>query len=144
MRSVESRGTSFETYLNLTNTEPNALVERLRDEARRSVARELVLEAVADRLGLEVSDAEVEALVREQAEASEDDPDAVVERMRHGGGFERLRDDLRLGAALDRVAAEVKPISVELASARERLWTPEKEKTAADTKLWTPGTKEPA
>jgi hypothetical protein len=38
----------------------------------------------------------------------------------------------------------VKPIPVDLADAREKLWTPEKGKTRADTKLWTPGSKEPA
>ena len=44
--------------------------------------------------------------------------------------------------ALDRVAAEVKPISPELAEARDKLWTPEQERPAAETKLWTPGSKE--
>ena len=41
-------------------------------------------------------------------------------------------------------AAEVTPIPVELADAREKLWTPEKEKPETGTKLWTPGSKEPA
>ena len=58
------------------------------------------------------------------------------------GAAERLRDDLRLRNALDRVAAEGKPIAFDLAHAREKLWTPEKEKTPAETKLWTPGSKE--
>jgi hypothetical protein len=55
---------------------------------------------------------------------------------------ESIRDDLRLRNALDRVAHEVKRIPVELAHAREKLWTPEKEKAASDTKLWTPGQEE--
>jgi len=38
-----------------------------------------------------------------------------------------LRQDLRLRKALDRVVSEVKPISTELAQAREKLWTPEQE-----------------
>ena len=49
---------------------------------------------------------------------------------------------MRLRAALDRVAAEVKRIPVELAEAREAIWTPEKEKPETPTKLWTPGSKE--
>jgi len=38
----------------------------------------------------------------------------------------------------------VKPVSPEQAEARERLWTPEKEKekTKESKKLWTPGSKE--
>ena len=55
---------------------------------------------------------------------------------------DQIREDLRLRAALDRVAAEVKPIAVELAAAREQLWTPGQEKTPQETTLWTPGSKE--
>ncbi len=144
VRSVERRGIPFETYLQLTGATPDALVERLRAEAQQSVARELVLEAVADQLGIEISDEEIRAVIREQAEAADDDADAAIEQIFAAGGHERLRDDLRLRAALDRVAAEVRPIAPELASAREKLWTPEQEKAPSDTKLWTPGSKEPA
>jgi hypothetical protein len=38
----------------------------------------------------------------------------------------------------------VKPIAVELAQARERLWTPEKEKGGPAMKIWTPGSEERA
>ncbi len=144
VRSVEARGVPFESYLQLAGASAEELVDRLRAEASHSVARELVLEAVAEKLGLEVADSEVDAVVREQAQAAGDDPDVVLEELRHTGAYERLREDLRLRAALDRVAAEVKPISADLAAAREKLWTPEKEKTEIDTKLWPPGSKEPA
>jgi trigger factor len=142
VRSVEGRGIRFEAYLAMTGATPDELVARMRDEAARSVARELVLETAADELGIEISDERVEELVREQADAAGEDADEVVGQLRHGGGFERLREDLRLRDALDRVAAEVKPISVDQAAAREAIWTPEKETTPADTKLWTPGSKE--
>ena len=119
---------------------PEELLARLRDEAERSVARELVLEAVADKLGIEVPDDEIEALVREQAEAIGEDADETLRAaLRETGRFETLREDLRLRNALDRVAAEVKRIPRELAEAREAIWTPEKEKPQTDTKLWTPG-----
>ena len=52
-------------------------------------------------------------------------------------------DDLRLKAAVDRLAADVKPISAELAAARDKLWTPDKENQEPEKKLWTPGSKEP-
>ena len=38
----------------------------------------------------------------------------------------------------------MKRIPAELAAAREKLWTPEKERAKTETKLWTPGSKEPA
>ena len=58
------------------------------------------------------------------------------------GQQESIREDLRLRAALDRLVADVKPIAPELAEARDKLWTPDKEKAEGETKLWTPGSKE--
>jgi trigger factor len=138
-RQVEARGIALETYLAMTGQQPEQLVARLGEEARRSVARELVLEAVAEELGLSVSDEEVESLVREQADVIGDDADETLLRLRESGRFETLREDIRLRNALDRVAAEVKRIPRELADARDAIWTPEKEKQQTETKLWTPG-----
>jgi hypothetical protein len=56
--------------------------------------------------------------------------------------YEQERQSLRLARALDRIAAEVKPISLDQAEAREAIWTPDKEKPKTETKLWTPGSKE--
>src|SRR5579875_1469511 len=137
-RQVEARGVGLETFLAMTGQRPEDLVARLHDEAERSVARELVLEAVADELGLEVPDAEVEQLVREQAEALGEDPERTLAALRESGRFETLRDDVRLQRALDRVAAEVKRIPLAQAQAREAIWTPDKEKPPAEPKLWTP------
>jgi trigger factor len=141
--SLERRGISADAYLSLSGQTPEQLMERLGGEARRSVARELVLEAAADKLGIAVPDEEVDELVREQADAVGDDADAVVEQLRASGRYETLRFDLRLRNALDRIVAEVKRIPAELALARESIWTPEQEKPDTPTKIWTPGTKEP-
>lgn len=138
-QQVESRGIQLETYLAMTGQSAEQLVARLEDEAGRSVARELVLEAAADQLGIAVGDDEVEALVREQADLLEEDADASLDRLRESGRFETLREDMRLRNALDRIVSEVKRIPRELAEAREAIWTPDKEKPQTETKLWTPG-----
>ncbi|HJU37660.1 MAG TPA: trigger factor [Gaiellaceae bacterium] len=137
-RQVEARGVDLETFLAMSGQQPEELVARLRDEARRSVARELVLDAVSARLGLEVPDAEVEELVREQAEALGDDAGEMLVALRESGRFESLREDLRLRKALDQVAAEVRRIPLAQAEAREAIWTPDKENPPTETKLWTP------
>jgi trigger factor len=140
LRSLERRGISIETYLAVTGQTPEQLRDGLRAEAARSVARELVLEGVAEKLGLEVTDDELRDFLREQAaEAGEEDPDAVVEHIWHDGRPEQLREDLLLRKALDRVVADVQRIPVELAAAREKLWTPGQEKGPAATNIWTPG-----
>ena len=144
IRSLERRGIAPETYLQLTGRTAEELTASMQLEAALSVARELVLEAVADKVGIEVSDDEVKQLVREQAESAGEDADKVIDDLWQHGRHEDLREDLRLRAALDRVAAEVKPIPIEQAEAREAIWTPDKEKPEQETKLWTPGSKEPA
>ena len=120
-RQVEARGVSLETFLAMTGQPPEELVARLSEEAQRSVARELVLDAVAEQLGIDVPDAEVEELVREQAEALGDDADEMLVALRESGRFESLREDLRLRKALDHVAGEVKRIPLAQAEAREAI-----------------------
>jgi trigger factor len=144
VQSLERRGISPETYLTVSNQTPEQLEERLRAEAARSVARELALEAVADKAGLEVTDDELREFVRENAEAEGGEADEVVEQLFASGRHELLREDLRMRKALDLVVAEVERIPLDLARAREKLWTPDKGAAAPETKLWTPGSKEPA
>jgi trigger factor len=144
LRSLEQRGLNLETYLQLTGQRPEQLRDAVRVEARQSIARELVLEAAADKLGIDVSDDEVRELIREEAEAAGEDAEELIAQVWEQGRPERLRADLRLRKALDRIAEDVKRIPVELARARESIWTPEKEKPEAATKLWTPGSKETA
>ena len=138
LRTLERRGISPETYLMASNQTPEQLRDQLRAEAVLSVARELVLDAVAEQLEVEVSDGEIEAALREQGETDETVAEVMASPLR-----DSIREDLRLRFALDRVAAEVKAIPIELAAAREKLWTPGQEKPAAETTLWTPGRKDP-
>ena len=143
-RSLESRGISTDVYLQVTNQTPEQLAASVRAEAAQSVARELVLEAAADKLGIDVPDEQVDELVREQAELAGEDPVEVTRQLRESGRFEALRADLRLREALDRIVAEVKRISPEVAHARDKLWTPDKETDPSKPKIWTPSSKEPA
>jgi trigger factor len=143
LRSLANRGISAEAYLQATGQSVDVLVGQMRAEAAQSVARELALEAVADKAGIEVDDDAVRELVREQAVAAEEDPDEVIADVWEHGHQEALREDLRLRAALDRLVADVTPISTELADARDKLWTPEKENDEPEQKLWVPGGKEP-
>jgi trigger factor len=146
VRSLERRGISVETYLQASGTSAEDLQRQMVLEAAVSIARELALEALAERAGIEVTDDEVKAYLREEAEKADEDADALIEDVWAHGQQEGVREDLRLRAALDRLVADVTPIAPDLAAAREKLWTPEKEKEKpeADTKLWTPGSKEPA
>jgi trigger factor len=140
-RSLQMRGISTETYLTMTGQSADEVVARLRAEAEQSLARELVLDAAASKLDVEVSDEEIDELIESQSEEGDD----VAESKRllqENGGYERIRADLRLKKALDEIVAGVKRIPVELAAARDKLWTPEKEKEGTKMNIWTPGSEE--
>jgi trigger factor len=139
VRSLERRGIGLEAYLAMTGQTQEQIIGRLREEAEQALKRELALDAVADRLGLEVADEEIETLVRREAEETGEDPEALLTAARESAGFEQLRGDLRMRKALDEVVAGIKRIPIELAKAREKLWTPEKEKAPTEMKIWTPG-----
>jgi trigger factor len=136
-RSLQARGIDANTYFAVTGQSAEALEQRLRAEASQSVGRELVLEAVADKLGLEVTDDEIRQELRDAGEEEADIDEFIAQ-----GGADNVREDLRLKKALDRIAAEVKPIEPSLHEARESIWTPEKEQPQPGAKLWTPGSKE--
>ncbi len=140
-RSLQGRGISTETYLTMTGQSAEEVVARLRAEAEQSLARELVLDAAADKLGVEVSDEEIDELIASQSEES-DDVEESKRLLQENGGYERIRADLRLKKALDEIVAGVKRIPVELAAARDKLWTPEKEKEGTKMNIWTPGSEE--
>ena len=142
-RSLERRGISLDTYLAASGGNAQELERQMVLEAAVSVARELALEALAEKVGIEISDDAVKEYIREEIAASgEADADGVIEDVWEHGQQESIREDLRLRAALDRLVADVKPIAPELAEARDKLWTPDKEKPETETKLWTPGSKE--
>ena len=133
-------GGSLDAYLQLSGESPENLIARLREQAASSIAGELLLEAAADQLGIEVSEEEVEHAFRDRF----DDAETVIAQAREAGAFESEREAMRLARALDRIAADVERIPPEQAAAREAIWTPDKEKPKTETKLWTPGSKERA
>jgi hypothetical protein len=63
-----------------------------------------------------------------------------LERAKKEGRDEPLREDIAMRKAVDLMVEAAKPISVEQAKARDKLWTPEKdEKESAEKEIWTPG-----
>ncbi len=142
VRSLERRGVSLETYIAASGADPQEIQRQFVLEAAVSIARELALEALAERAGIDVSDEEVKTYLREEAEKAGEEGETLVEDVWAHGQQESIREDLRLRAALDRLVHDVTPIAPDLAEARDKLWTPDKEKPEVDTKLWTPGSKE--
>src|SRR5215210_6084473 len=137
-RSLTSRGIDPQTYLQMQGKSREELVTDLEADAEQALRREATLVAVADAEGIEVSEQEMlEAL---GAGEGDEEPGKLLERLRSTGRDALLQEDLRLRKAIDVVAGAAKPIPVEQAAAREKLWTPEKDRAeGAEGGLWTPG-----
>ena len=145
-------GVSFEQYVAATGRTLEQIVEELRPDAEMAVRRELVVEAIADAEGIEVTDEEMEEQVRTDAEATGRAPERLLHELQHHGGWEALRQDMRVQKAVQKLVDSATAIPMAQAEAREKLWTPEqaRQKAVAQSaepagkpapagKLWTPG-----
>lgn len=80
--------------------------EEFRPEAIKRVKRSLVLEAIAKKEGIEVSDVEVDAEIRRAAREQERDFAEVKHHLKHEGGYESLRASMAQDKALELVLRE--------------------------------------
>ena len=142
-RSLQARGIAPESYLRMQNRTREQVIADANPDAEQQLKREAVLAAVADAEGIEVSDTELTESLRHAAEHEGVAAEKLVARLRSSGRDALLREDLRLRKATDVIAESAKPIPVEQAAAREKLWTPEKEREERGA-LWTPGSAEPS
>jgi len=120
-----------------------------RPDAERALRREAVLAAIVEAEGIEPSEEELLQALEHSAQHEQTTPDELLDRLRRAGRLDALGRDLAHRQAVDLVAREAKPIPVEQARARDKLWTPGKEETAGTApegarpragELWTPGT----
>lgn len=146
LHSLSHRGISREAYLKITGRDQDDLLAELQPEAEQSLRREAVIAAVVEAERIVPSEQELLDAVAPTAEREGMEPQAAIDRLRGTGRLQDLVDDLAARRAVELIAAESKPISIERAQARERLWTPESEQReragSADSpaaRLWTPG-----
>jgi trigger factor len=138
-RSLAARNIDPQVYLQMQGKTREELVTDLESDADRALRREATLAAVAEAEGIEVSEDEMLAALRPGEEG--ESPERLLERLRATGRDALLRDELRMRRAAELIADAATPIAQEQAAAREKLWTPEKEREAegAEAGLWTPG-----
>jgi trigger factor len=144
-RQLAGRGIDPQAYARMQGKDRHDLIDDAEDDAAKALRREAVLEAVADAEGIEPTEADLlEALGPGDGD---NDPQQLLDRLRDAGRDGMLRDEVRMRRAVDVIADAAKPIPLEQAEARERIWTPDKEadeegsapKTAETGELWTPG-----
>ncbi len=140
--TLSHQGIPKETYLQIAGKTEDEIIADNRESAGQDLRREAVLAAVVAAEGIEASDEELLESLERPAAAERVSTKKLFERLRSSGRLDSLRDELAQRKAIDRIADSAKPISVEQAQARKKLWTPgadDPEKAAA-SELWTPGT----
>jgi trigger factor len=145
-RRLAQQGVQPETYLQMTGKTEEELVTEAEPDAEKALRRESVLAALVEQEGIEVDDEEILDALREASARPGGEPPSEkslqrsLKRAKSQGTDEALREDIAMRKALDRVVEEAKAIPVEQAKARDKLWTPEKERDeAASGEIWTPG-----
>lgn len=138
-RQLAARGMSPDAYLQMQGKTREEIIEESRPDAERELKREAVLAAIAEQEGIEVSEEEMVEALEHTAEHERTTPEKLLKRLRDNGRDALVLEDLRTRKAIEIVAEAAKPIPIEQAEAREKIWTPEKERDEGDKSLWTPG-----
>jgi trigger factor len=140
LHSLAHQGINRETYLRISGRSEDETIEQAKPDAEQALRREAVLAAIAAAETLEPTEEEMLEAVADAAPQNERvDPKKLLERLRSNGRLDALKDDLAQRKALDLVAESAKPITIEQAQARDKLWTPGAEQAAGGGQLWTPG-----
>jgi trigger factor len=148
--ALARQGISKDTYLQIAGKDEETLAHDAEPDAAAALRREAVLAAVVAAENIEPTDEDLVEALRPAAERDGSDPAELVEQLRKAGRLEPLREDVASRQALELLVREAKPISVEQAKARQKLWTPGKEEPAEtggsgagsgspSGQLWTPG-----
>ena len=145
LHSLVAPGHLRETYLRIAGRDEDEIVEQSKPDAEQALRREAVLAAVIEAEGIEPTEEEVLEAV-EQAAGDGGQGTHVAEEAAGApevrrGRIDQLKEDLAQRKALDLVAESAKPISIEQAQARDKLWTPGLAKapsSGSTGQLWTP------
>ena len=139
--SLSHQGISKEAYLRISGKTEEQVLDEAKPDAERALKREAVLAAIVEAEGLDPSDEELMEALGPVAEREGTTPAQLRDRLVDAGRLDEVRRDLAVRQALDLLAREARPITVEQAQARDKLWTPEQEEAGqgASGRLWTPG-----
>jgi len=136
------QGISKESYLRFSGRDEETLAHEAEPEAAAALKREAVLAAIVEAENIEPTDEQVTEALQPSAERQGTTVDKLLGRLRETGRLDRMRQEVATRQAVELLVAEAKPISVEQAKARQKLWTPGKDKEEAESgsgQLWTPG-----
>jgi trigger factor len=129
--SLSHRGISREAYLQISGRDEQGLLDEFAPEAAQSLRREAVIAAIVAAERIEPGEEDVLAALAPSAEREGVEPEKLLDRLRQSDRLEEVREDLAARQAVQLVAEHARPIPLERAEAREKLWTPGSEEPGA-------------
>jgi trigger factor len=140
LSALARQGISKEAYLQIAGKDEEEMAREAEPAAAQALKRDAVLAAIVNAEGIEPTDEQVLEALEPSAERTGSSPEELLEQLRKADRLQAVRDDVANRQALELVVREAKPISVEQAKARDKLWTPGKESSEqGGGQLWTPG-----
>jgi trigger factor len=140
VHSLSHRGISKEVYLQIASQSEEEVLAEITPEAEQAIRREALLSAVVAAEKIEPSEEDLLQAVTPSAEREGVTPEKLIEKLRSADRLQDIVMDLAARQAVELIAEASKPIALEQAEAREKLWTPEQEAPSAGAAsgLWTP------
>lgn len=104
---LNNQGIPFDQYMKITGQTVEALRDSFKDQAKKNIMTNLVLEAVADAEKIEATDADIDSRVSEMAATYKMEADKIKEIL-GAGQMEDMKADIRCQKAIDFLVAEAK------------------------------------
>lgn len=133
LASLQARGVGADEYLKQSEEDQKKFTEHFQAQAEAALRHEAVLEAVAEKEKIEVTDAEIDEEIRKAAPRMNKEPEELITEMREKGRTGIVRDDLIQRKAADYIAdhAVAVPAKAGAAPAKEKeTATPHQEQDA--------------
>jgi trigger factor len=139
IHSLSHQGITKDAYLRIAGRSEEEIVAEGKPDAERQLRREAVLAAVVAAESIEPTEEEVLEALEQAAPSERTSARKLLERMKSAGRLDAFKAELSQRKALDLLADSAKPITVEQARARDKLWTPGAASGERPSQLWTPG-----
>ena len=96
---LQQQGMTLEMYSQFSGQGQDELKEQMREDAQKRVQTNLVLEAIYDQEGLEVSDEDIDKELESMSSMYQMDVEQLKQML--GGNTDMLKDDLKFSKAID-------------------------------------------
>ena len=106
-RRIASQGMSLDLYMQYTGMTIDRLKNQMTEQAKKNITSRLVLEAVVDAEGIEVTDKEFDEEVKKMADNYKMEPDKLKDLMGEEEA-NNMKRDLKMQKAVDLIVSEAK------------------------------------